>query len=233
MMLPAIITEHEAEIDELCRRFHVRRLEVFGSAATGDWDPASSDIDLLVQFDAEASWREESELAEALEHLFDRDVDLIADKEFANPYFRRSVEASRTLLWGEVADRINVNGVAVTDHLALKYLWDIHGECEFLRNVFEEDAVEDVLDDPTLSRAVLHAITKIGEQLNALSRREPDIAERITNHRGYVDQRNIVVHRYYDIRWDLIAHTVAVDVPQLKAEVETLMQELDPPGGSD
>lgn len=231
-MLPAIITEHEAEIDELCRKYHVRRLEVFGSAATGEWDPESSDIDLLVKFDAEASWRERSELAEALRRLFDRDVDLVADKEFKNPYFRRSVEASRTLLWGEVGDHIYRNGVAVTDHLALKYLWDIRGECEFLRNAFQEDAVEDVLDDPTLSRAVLHAITKIGEQLNALSRREPTIAERITNHRGYVDQRNIVVHRYYDISWDLIAHTVTVDIPLLMAEVEALMQELDTPRGS-
>jgi predicted nucleotidyltransferase len=40
---------HRAEIAELCRRFHVRRLDVFGSAARGtDFDPARSDVDLLV-----------------------------------------------------------------------------------------------------------------------------------------------------------------------------------------
>lgn len=227
-MLPAIITDHQDEIEALCRKFHVRRLEVFGSAATGDWDPSSSDIDFLVKFDAEASWKAEFNLAEALQGLLDRDVDLVADFEFKNPYFRRSVEASRTHLWGETRDNGASLGVAVTDHQALKYLWDIREECEYLRTVATGAAVEKVLDDPSMSRAVLHAITRVGEQLNALSRSDPDIAKRITDHRGYVNQRNIVVHRYYEINWERIWHTVTVEAPLLMDEVEMLMNELDP-----
>jgi uncharacterized protein len=47
-MLP-LIENRRAEIAELCRRFRVRRLDVFGSAARGgDFDPARSDVDLLV-----------------------------------------------------------------------------------------------------------------------------------------------------------------------------------------
>jgi predicted nucleotidyltransferase len=38
----------------ICRRFHVRRLEVFGSAAAGEFDPARSDIDFLVEFEPKA-----------------------------------------------------------------------------------------------------------------------------------------------------------------------------------
>ena len=49
----SLIAEHRAEIAALCRRFGVRRLAVFGSAARGaDFDPARSDVDFLVEFAA-------------------------------------------------------------------------------------------------------------------------------------------------------------------------------------
>jgi hypothetical protein len=50
----ADITHHREELRDLCRRFHVRRLDVFGSAARGDFDSARSDIDFLVEFDSSA-----------------------------------------------------------------------------------------------------------------------------------------------------------------------------------
>jgi predicted nucleotidyltransferase len=47
------IQQHQTALAELCRRYHVRRLEVFGSAARGyDFDPFSSDADFLVEFEA-------------------------------------------------------------------------------------------------------------------------------------------------------------------------------------
>lgn len=47
-----MIEQHRAEIAELCRRYAVRRLEIFGSAARGtDFDPARSDADFLVDFE--------------------------------------------------------------------------------------------------------------------------------------------------------------------------------------
>jgi len=48
-MHPSIAAKRP-KIVEICRRFHVRRLEVFGSAARGDdFDPACSDADFLVE----------------------------------------------------------------------------------------------------------------------------------------------------------------------------------------
>jgi predicted nucleotidyltransferase len=41
---------HRTEIEALCRQFRVRRLEVFGSAASGNFRPDESDLDLLVEF---------------------------------------------------------------------------------------------------------------------------------------------------------------------------------------
>jgi uncharacterized protein len=87
----ADIALHREGLRELCRRFHVRRLEVFGSAARAtDFDPARSDVDFLVEFAAE-----ENELARfvdfqaALEALLARRVDLVD---------RKAIEASRNYI---------------------------------------------------------------------------------------------------------------------------------------
>jgi len=50
----ADIASHREELRELCRRFHVRRLDLFGSATGDDFDPARSDLDFLVEFEPEA-----------------------------------------------------------------------------------------------------------------------------------------------------------------------------------
>ena len=78
-MLP-LIEQHRTEIAALCRRFGVKRLDVFGSAARAkDFDPARSDVDLLVEFEP-ASGNDFSafvDLKEALEHVLGRSVDLV------------------------------------------------------------------------------------------------------------------------------------------------------------
>ena len=45
------IAQHRTGIATICQRFHVSRLEVFGSAArTDDFNPATSDVDFLIEF---------------------------------------------------------------------------------------------------------------------------------------------------------------------------------------
>jgi uncharacterized protein len=77
----ADIAAHRKELGALCRRYGVRRLEVFGSAARGtDFDPETSDADFLVDFDR-GSGHEPLEqffgFAEALEKVLGRSVDLV------------------------------------------------------------------------------------------------------------------------------------------------------------
>ena len=43
---------HHEETARLCRRYGVRRLELFGSAATEKFDPARSDLDFILEFDS-------------------------------------------------------------------------------------------------------------------------------------------------------------------------------------
>ena len=97
-----IIEEHRKELSRLCARHDVRRLEVFGSAATGQFKPESSDLDFLVELEPGSP----SELAERylglltdLEKLFGRSVDLLMPAAVKNPYFLRHIESSRTLLY--------------------------------------------------------------------------------------------------------------------------------------
>ena len=94
----ALITQKREGIAEHCRRLNVRRLDVFGSAARGDFDEEKSDIDFLVEFGEHGqlnAFDQYFDLVESLETLFNRKVDLVVSRHFENPYFRASVEASR------------------------------------------------------------------------------------------------------------------------------------------
>jgi len=97
-----LITQKRDRIAEHCNRLNVRRLEVFGSAADGTFDPEKSDIDFLVEFGE----HEHLDIAEryfdlekSLMVLFDRKVDLVIARHFKNPYFRASVEAFKELVY--------------------------------------------------------------------------------------------------------------------------------------
>jgi hypothetical protein len=90
------------EIAELCRRHHVRRLSVFGSATRDDFDPATSDVDLLVEFDTDSIDRYARNffsLEESMVSLFDRKVDLITEGVIKNPYRLRSIEEDKDELY--------------------------------------------------------------------------------------------------------------------------------------
>lgn len=86
----------------LCRRFNVRCLDLFGSAANGQFDPARSDLDFLVGFQelpASAYADAYFGLRDALAALFGREVDLLTEPALENPYLRRQIEAQRRRLF--------------------------------------------------------------------------------------------------------------------------------------
>ncbi len=94
-----LITVHESELVELCRRYHVQRLELFGSAASGKFQPEMSDLDFLVEFQPLTPGKHADAyfgLLFALEDMFQRRIDLVEDGAIENPYFRRIADQSRT-----------------------------------------------------------------------------------------------------------------------------------------
>jgi predicted nucleotidyltransferase/DNA-binding transcriptional ArsR family regulator len=82
-----------AKLAALCRKYHVRRLGLFGSAARGELAP-ESDVDLLIEFEAGKApslWAE-PEMREAFGALFGgRRVDLVPPQVMENPYRRKSI----------------------------------------------------------------------------------------------------------------------------------------------
>lgn len=87
---------------ELCRRHHVKTLELFGSAASGQFDADLSDLDFLVEFQPmppAAHSRDYFGLWFALEDLFGRKVDLIETPAVTNPYFLQEIRSSRRVLY--------------------------------------------------------------------------------------------------------------------------------------
>jgi len=91
------------EIAELCRKHHVRRLSVFGFAARDDFDPATSDVDIIVEFEdipvVEYS-DNKCALHDGLVSKFNRKVDLLTWKSVKNRYLLRSIERSQQTLYG-------------------------------------------------------------------------------------------------------------------------------------
>ena len=97
-----VVAARHSELSKLCREFHILRLELFGSALSSTFDSAHSDLDFLVEFQplqpgdyATAFFS----FKEALERLFERPVDLVVASAIRNPYFRRSIEQSKALLY--------------------------------------------------------------------------------------------------------------------------------------
>ena len=88
-------------LQELCKKYDINRMYVFGSASTGQFHE-NSDIDILISFKdipIEKYTDNYFELHEILEKLFDCEVDLVTERSLSNPYFIQSIEQTKQLLY--------------------------------------------------------------------------------------------------------------------------------------
>ena len=95
-----------ARITELCKKYRVKRLFIFGSILTDRFN-AESDIDFSVDFDRDSIEKENLDwaniffgLIEELQSLLGRKVDLVVDSNVTNSYFRKELEATKQLVYG-------------------------------------------------------------------------------------------------------------------------------------
>jgi uncharacterized protein len=101
------IEQQRSTLAALCRQYRVRKLRLFGSAATGAFVPATSDLDFVAEF-ANTQSRDYPDryldFAEALEKLFNRRVDVITERAIRNPYFRAEVERTAQVIYESHVD---------------------------------------------------------------------------------------------------------------------------------
>ncbi len=99
----SVIEEKCDALGELCQRYGVARLEVFGSAAGEGFDPERSDVDFLVEsrpgVDLGPWMSRYFDLGRELEGLLGREVDLVMTSALKNPYFIAEVNRTRKLLY--------------------------------------------------------------------------------------------------------------------------------------
>jgi predicted nucleotidyltransferase len=93
-MHPAI-DQHRKEISSICKRYRVRKLDVFGSAARKvNFKINSSDADFLIEFepDVQVGLDQLMGIKTELEKLLRRNVDLIEPEAVLNPFVKASIQ---------------------------------------------------------------------------------------------------------------------------------------------
>jgi hypothetical protein len=99
----ASIEHRRAEILALCRRYNVRRLDLFGSAARETDFTTASDVDLLVEFEQDRGpppFHDLLAFRQALMDIVGRRVDLTMAGAVRNPFVRAAIERSRQPIYG-------------------------------------------------------------------------------------------------------------------------------------
>lgn len=97
-----MIEDKHDELVCLCEKRHVRRLELFGSGLRDDFDPHTSDLDFLVEFEGLSPGQYAETyfgLLEELEQLFGCPVDLVMTSAIKNRYFLERIRSSRVTLY--------------------------------------------------------------------------------------------------------------------------------------
>jgi predicted nucleotidyltransferase len=105
-ILPAMIERRRGHIVQLCQRYGVRELALFGSVLRSDFDPTSSDVDAAVKFGPPANdsfARQYFDFKAALEHLLMRPVDLVELEAMPDTRLKRIIEHTMVPIYAAAA----------------------------------------------------------------------------------------------------------------------------------
>jgi uncharacterized protein with HEPN domain/predicted nucleotidyltransferase len=214
-----VVDSKLTELRELCRRFGVRRLDLFGSAATGRFEPARSDLDFLVEFAPSSIGKRDLQFLDELEKLFGREVDLINEADLQNPYLRRQIEAERRTLFP----------VMKISNQAATFLWDARRAAERILRFSAGRSFDDYLDDEMLRSAVERQFEIIGEAFSGLQRIDASVAAQVPDLRQIIGFRNVLIHAYATVNDRTVWDVVQDDLPRLLTILIQLLDAAPPP----
>jgi uncharacterized protein with HEPN domain/predicted nucleotidyltransferase len=208
-----IVERNLPEIAELCRRFGVRRLDLFGSAATGRFDDRRSDLDFLVKFEPEARGKSYFRLLEEFEKLFGRKVDLLTEDGLENPFLRRRIETERRTLFP----------TTMISNQAAAFLWDAQRAAERITSFAAGRTYDHYLDDDMLRAAVERQFEIIGEAFVGLRRVDPSLAAQLPDLPKVIAFRNVLIHGYATIDHQVVWDAIRDDLPPLLTALNQML----------
>lgn len=97
----ALIADNLEAIQDLCRTHGIRKLDLFGSAATGAFNPETSDLDFIVdlgEYTPGTDFRY-IDLITDLESILGYAVQMVTEPSIKNDYFRQAVDRQRVNLY--------------------------------------------------------------------------------------------------------------------------------------
>ncbi len=102
----AVISDNLEAIRDLCRKHGIRKLDLFGSAATGAFNPETSDLDFIVDLGEYTPGTADRlfDLIEDLEALLGFRIQMVTTRSITNPCFQQSIDEQRERLY-EQTDR--------------------------------------------------------------------------------------------------------------------------------
>ena len=230
-----IVSERKQDLARLCEERRVERLDVFGSAVTGDFDPETSDLDFLVTFRESAAdgdaFKRQIGLKDALEALFGRKVDVVPERSITNEYFRANVEDTREAVYPNWENSTNAarrgNKAVIMRRIQCSLLRDIVESAEEICEWTGGKALCDYLRNRLIRGAVERDYMTVGECMAQLEKRTPDTAARFTKYREVIDLRDSLLRLYPKIDDKRVwAHAVE-DLPPLLRQARALLAECE------
>lgn len=98
-----LIKNNIEEIQAVCKRHYVKSLHVFGSAAKGNFNQNTSDLDFVVEFNQAIDPLDYADnffsLLDALKQLFQTDVDLLSYRALKNQVIISEINTSKIQLY--------------------------------------------------------------------------------------------------------------------------------------
>jgi len=214
------------QLEDICRKYRVRSMLLFGSALGDRFTPQTSDIDVAVEFEQrlDLPWHGQvTGLMAELSDLFGREVDVIDQDQVRNQYLRDNIAGRNLLIYGEETTPVNPGTAVMNEqqqqrNRVIGVLTDIINCCDQLLAFVKDKSRDDFLQDKMLQLATERLFITIGEAANGLRKADPQAEQAIASLQQIVAMRNRLVHQYWTADMDLVWDVVTQHVPVLREQ---------------
>ncbi len=215
------LAQYREQIMALAKQHKAQRIAVFGSIVRGDLQP-ESDIDFLVDFEADYALHDRIGLIDDLGDLLGRRVDVV-ERDNLREELAPNILAEETPLGAKTRrdlppmkrnQRIYCNDIL--DRIGRIEEYTSGGHDEFMSTRLIQDGVE-------------RAFSVIGEAIKQL---DPELKSHYPHipWRGFAGFRDMLAHQYRHIRLASVWRYTQEHVPELKEAILDILAELDRAG---